>query len=128
MNKLHLAIAAALALGAQFASAQVVVPLEGGQAANALAVAPFASTADRASVSAEGREAARRLSSRSGQQTETERAIDTRFTSTRSRDDVRAEAVVSPQVFEGGQAGMLDLHATPAATATVAGGSPATFR
>jgi hypothetical protein len=117
MNKLQLTLAAALALGAQLASAQVAGPFEGGMAASN--IAPFTSTADRATVSAQGREAGRHINSRSGQQGATEQIMNTRVTSTRSRDEVRAEAQASlrdSQVFEGGQAGT--VTATRGATLT----------
>lgn len=125
MTKLQLTLAAVLALGAQLASAQVAGPFEGGQSANTFAVgAPIAGTADRATVSAEGRDALRRLNSRSGHQGLTEQMINARFTSTRSRDDVRAEAVASlrdTQVVEGGQSGAVVTRAVVPASATVAG-------
>jgi hypothetical protein len=134
MNKLHLTLATvALALGAQVASAQVAGPFEGGQSANALATAPFAGGADRATVSAEGREAARRLNSRSGQQNETERAINSRFAGTLSRESVRAEASASlrdggSQVFEGGQAGTITSRAVAPVASTLASGTPVIVR
>jgi hypothetical protein len=127
MNKLHIALAAALALGSQFAAAQATGPFEGGQAANAFALgSPIASTADRATVQAQGNEAARHLNSRSGQQNLTEQIIYARFTSTRSRDDVRAEALASGrevQAVEGGLSGYaVNRIATPL-SATLASGA-----
>ncbi|RYY93627.1 MAG: hypothetical protein EOO24_26390 [Comamonadaceae bacterium] len=123
MNKLHLTLAAALALGAQFASAQVTGPFEGGQAASNLA--PFTSTADRATVAAEGRDTARRINSRSGHQGATEQIINTRVASTRSRADVRAEAAAAHDlgVYEGGQAGTVVTRAVTPSSDTLASGT-----
>ncbi|MBA2965521.1 MULTISPECIES: hypothetical protein [Ramlibacter] len=131
MKKLQLTLAAALALGAQLASAQLAGPFEGGQSANALATAaPVASTLDRATVRAQGNEAARHINSRSGHQGETERAINARFTGTRSRSDVRAEALASlreggTQVYEGGQSGAIVTRVATPVPATLASGTPA---
>jgi hypothetical protein len=104
MNKLHIALAATLALGSQFAAAQATVPFEGGQSANGFSLVPSTSTGaarDRAVVS---------IDSRSGQQSEIAQAQGVPFTGSRSRDEVRAEAAtvareLSSQVFEGGQVG-----------------------
>jgi hypothetical protein len=110
MNKIQLTLAASLALATQFASAQASLPLEGGLSANTFAMgSPIVSTAQRADVAAQGNEAARSLNSRSGMQNESERAINARFTSTVSREEVRAEALEfaregDQQVFEGGEA------------------------
>jgi hypothetical protein len=132
MKKLQLTLAAALALGAQFASALVAGTFEGGQSANTFAVgAPIASSADRATVQAQGNEAARRINSRSGQQGLTEQLINARVTSTRSRDDVRAEAAASlrdTQVFEGGQSGVVATRAVTPASSTIAGRAAATVQ
>ncbi len=114
MNKLHLTMAATLALGAGLAGAQAALPLEGGQAAGPFppGAARFTSNADRSTVAAEGREAARRVNSRSGYQDDAERGLapSPYGGSTRARSDVRAEArstlrEANMQVFEGGQAG-----------------------
>ncbi|MBA2965522.1 MULTISPECIES: hypothetical protein [Ramlibacter] len=87
MNKLHIALAATLALGSQFAAAQASVPFEGGQSANAFALGqPLVSaTSPRAN-------AAVAVDSRSGQQSEVEQASNRHFTPSRTRDEVRAEA------------------------------------
>jgi hypothetical protein len=110
MNKFQLTLVTSLALATQLASAQVSLPLEGGLSANNFAMgAPIVSTAERADVAAQGQEAARSLNSRSGMQNESERAINARFTSSVSRDEVRAETRQfiqegHDQVFEGGEA------------------------
>jgi hypothetical protein len=110
MNKLQLTLFASLALATQLASAQTNLPLEGGLAANNFAMgAPIVSTAQRADVAAQGKEAARSLNSRSGMQNESERVINARFTSSVSRDEVRAESrqffrESDDQAFEGGEA------------------------
>ena len=125
MKTIRLSLLAAIALASQAATAQSVVPFEGGQAANAFAFATATtSQADRAVVAREGREAALRINSRSGAQGETERAINARFTSTRTRDEVRAEAQAAfheagSQVFEGGQSGTLVTRTTAPSTVAV---------
>jgi hypothetical protein len=110
MNKIQLTLAAAFAFGTQIAFAQASLPLEGGPSANTFAMGtPIVSSADRAQVAAEGQRAALSLNSRSGMQNESERAINARFTSNLSREQVRAEALEfvresDQQVFEGGEA------------------------
>jgi hypothetical protein len=110
MNKLQLTLITSLAVATQIATAQVSLPLEGGLSANTFAMgAPIVSAAERADVAAQGNEAARSLNSRSGIQNESERAINARFTSSVSREEVRTEARQfiqdgDNQVFEGGEA------------------------
>jgi hypothetical protein len=124
MNKLHIALAATLALGSQFAAAQVAVPFEGGQSANGFALVQGASAStarERAVVP---------IDSRSGQQSEIAQAQDAPFTSARSRDEVRAEAAtvgreLSSQVFEGGQAGFTASRAPSDASRTLAAAAAA---
>jgi hypothetical protein len=125
MKTIRLSLFAAIALASQAATAQSVVPFEGGQAANAFAFSTAASgNADRAAIASEGRAAALRINSRSGAQGETERAINARFTSTRTRDEVRAEAQAAlleagSQVFEGGLSGTLVTRMAAPATIAV---------
>jgi transcriptional regulator of acetoin/glycerol metabolism len=113
-------LAASLSSGNALAQSQLAGPFEGGQSANTFATAPFTSKADRATVSAEGRDAARHLDSRSGYQSSYGQAMDAPFISTRSRTQVREEAVAAShdtQVFEGGQTGTIVTRvARPAAT------------
>jgi hypothetical protein len=129
MNKLQLTLVTSLALATQLASAQISLPLEGGLAANNFAMgAPIVSTAERADVAAQGNEAARSLNSRSGMQDESERAINARFTSSVTRDEVRAETRQfiregDDQVFEGGEASKLFSLATEMAPVDTAGAS-----
>jgi hypothetical protein len=118
----------ALAAGAsEVTPAQLVGPFEGGQAANTFAMSPrIASTADRATVSAEGRDAARHLDSRSGYQSDYQTGTQAPYTSTRSRDEVRAEAVAAlresgTQVFEGGQSGTVVTRVARRPATTIAG-------
>jgi hypothetical protein len=110
------------ALAAGPGNAAQAGPFEGGQSANTFATAPFMSSVDRATVSAEAREAARHLDSRSGYQSGSEQGAHTQLASTLSRAQVREEAMAASrdagtQVFEGGQAGTIVTRmARPSAT------------
>jgi opacity protein-like surface antigen len=129
MTKLHIAIAAALAITAsQAASAATIEPVEGGLATGITLSQPAAGgaghTLDRATVAAEARLAGRSLDSRSGQQSDAERGVNLQLTSTRSRAEVRAEAAAyvresDPQVFEGGESATW-VPAAPSTSTAVA--------
>jgi hypothetical protein len=103
-------LAAALSAGHAMAG-PLDGPFEGGQAANGFATgAPIVSTASRAAVAAEAREATRHIDSRSGYQSDS--AMRAPFTSTASRQQVRTEALAAmresgTQVYEGGQTGTI---------------------
>lgn len=125
----------ALAQGAgEIAPAQMAGPFEGGQAATVFAMGPrWVSTADRAAVRAEARQAARSMDSRSGYQSDAQPTLHAAFTSTRSRDEVRAEAMASiresgTQVFEGGQSATVVSRAVRPSGTTIAGAAATAAR
>jgi hypothetical protein len=103
--RFSLAVAALGASGLTFAAGA----FEGGAASEGLTFEPAVTGASRAraDVAAEGRAAQQAINSRSGHQGISEATRAARVVSNRSRDEVRAEALVSVRerqpVFEGGE-------------------------
>jgi hypothetical protein len=128
MNSIRFTVAAVLAAAAALAvalgrpaHAGTTIPVEGGGATGItlvdMSVNGSGAPRSRADVAAEARATWRQMNSRSGEQTDAEEHLHVRATSTRSRDEVRREAIAfsrqaHPDVFEGGQSGMMTtMHA-----------------
>lgn len=116
MNSIRFTLAA-LAFGATGLTFAAPA-FEGGTAANGLTFEPVVSgpARARADVAAEGRAALLAINSRSGHQNGADQNARVAFNGTRSRADVRAEAIAAAQarqpVFEGGEATLVRVERT----------------